>query len=105
MKAYKAWDTKSLEDYSTVVFAETAKEAKKIAFATETCEDADYINVRVQRFPQMDEHYRGEPEIDWYNMEDREVLVRLGWRCAETSWDCDTCPCRRICSYWEDEEP
>lgn len=78
MKAYKAWDTRNVEGYSTVVFAENAQKAKKVALGTDACEDADYINIRVQRLPEMDSHYRGKTEIDWYDMEDRKALVSLG---------------------------
>ena len=34
-----------------------------MALGTDACEDADYINVRVQRLPEMDSHYRGKTEI------------------------------------------
>lgn len=104
MKAYKAWDTRNVENCSTVVFAENGKEAKKIARSTEVCEDADYINIRVKRFPEMDKHYRGYVEVDWYDMEDRKALVRLGWMCLDTSEDCDTCPAREFCGQWEGED-
>lgn len=102
MKAYKAFDAKAVEQCSTVVFAENSREARKIAFSTETCEDAEWIDVRVQRFPQMDEHYRGLPEIDWYNEQDRIALVSLGWHCYEPSFECDTCPARQMC-YWQED--
>lgn len=104
MKAYKAWDAKSCENISTVVFAETAQEAKKIACYTETCEDAAYTDIRVQRLPEMDGHDRGSSEIDWYDPEDRKALVALGWSCLETSEECDTCPAKSACSHWEEAE-
>lgn len=104
MKAYKAWDANSIEPYQTVVFAENAREAKRIAFETETCEDADYINVRIQRYPQMDEYYRGSAEIDWYDIEDRQVLAALGWTCLDTSEECDTCPAKESCGHWEEAD-
>jgi len=98
MKAYKAWDERSCEQGSTVVFAENYKEAKKIAFTTETCEDALWIDVRVRRFPQMDAHYRGLCEIDWYNAQDRIALVSLGWSCIEAlPFECSRCVARKIC--------
>lgn len=103
MKAYKAWDNGAVELYSTVVFAESAKEAKKIAFTTDVCENAEYIDVRVLRLPEMDKHYRGRSEINWDDEEGRRALVELGWRCFETSWECDTCKCRDICLTWESE--
>lgn len=104
MKAYRAWDSQAVENYSTVVFANTAQEAKKVAFSTETCEDAKYTDIRVRRFPEMDDHDKGRSEIDWYDMEDRRALVALGWSCLEMSWECDTCECKDICDQWEGEE-
>ena len=104
LKAYRAWGVNDVEARETVVFAENAREAKKIASETETCEDADYIDVRVQRFPQMDEHYRGSAEVDWYDMEDRKALVELGWTCLYTSEECDTCPAKELCGKWEDTD-
>lgn len=104
LKAYKAWDDGSVEPCSTVVFAENAKAAKKVAASSEACEDADYINIRVQRFPQMDKHCQGRTEVDWYNMEDRQTLVALGWMCLETSEECSTCPAKSFCGHWEGED-
>lgn len=104
MKAYRAWDNQSWENYQTVVFAETAQAAKTVAMGTDTCEDARYIDIRVRRFPEMDGHDRGRHEIDWYDPDDRIALVALGWACDETSWECDTCPAKDACIHWEAEE-
>ena len=43
MKAYRAWNNASVEAYSTIVFAENSREAKKIAFCCDVCDGADYI--------------------------------------------------------------
>lgn len=102
MKAYKAWDAKSTENNSTVVFAETAQTAKRVAMSTDCCEDSEYIDIRVQRLPEMDGHDRGRSEIDWYDMEDRKALVALGWACLDTSFECESCPCRPDCSHWQE---
>jgi len=75
MKAYRVWDSEAVEGYSTVVFAENASKAKRMAMRTDTCEDAEYINIRARRFPEMDDKYRGAWEIDWYNDDDRRALV------------------------------
>lgn len=101
MKAYQAWDTGSCENYSTVVFAETAQAAKVIARHTETCEDAAYTDIRVRRLPQMDGRDRGRSETDWDDPEDRKALVAIGWACLETGWECDICPARGACRHWE----
>ena len=98
MKAYKAWDDRNWECGSTVVFAENCKQAKKIAFQTETFEDSLWIDVRVRRFPQMDAHYRGLSETDWYNTQDRIALVSLGWSCVEVfPSECLCCSAKKIC--------
>lgn len=104
MKAYKAWDEYNSEGYSTVVFAESASKAKAIAFYSEACVDARFVDIRVRRFPEMDGHDRGRSEIDWYDPEDRKALVALGWACIDTSWECDTCECKSACHKWEGEE-
>lgn len=103
MKAYQAWTLADCEGYSTVVFANNAREAKKIAFYTETCEDSAWTEIRVLRFPEMDAHYRGRNEIDWDNAEDRRALVSLGWHCVEPcEWECEHCSAKDICAYWEE---
>ncbi len=103
MKAYRAWDNGSCESYSTIVFAENSRAAKKIAVGTEACEDAEYIDVRVQRLPAADKLYRGRDEIDWWDQETRLVLVRdLGWQCEETSWECENCAAKEYCPVHEE---
>lgn len=105
MKAYKAWDSGSDENFfSTVVFAESAQAAKSVAFSTELFENAEYIDVRVLRLREMDAHYRGRKEIDWDDPRDRKALVALGWACYEISQECDTCPAKSACRKWEGED-
>ena len=104
MKAYQVWDTMSVENCSTVVFAENGKEAKKIAITCEVCENADYIQVRVKRLPEADKLYKGRVEIDWWDEETRLALAKeLGWACLETSSDCDTCTAKEYCRNWEED--
>lgn len=105
MKAYKAWDNASIENRSTIVFAENSREAKKVAFNCDVCEDADYIQVRVKRLPEADKLYKGKDEVDWWDMETRLALVKnFSWTCEDTSYDCDTCTAKKYCSHWEEEE-
>ena len=102
MKAYKAW-----VDYgegSTIVFAETRNQAKVIAMGCDCCEDAPYTDIRVHRMKELDHLYQGKTEINWYDDETRLLLVRdFGWACAETSWECDGCNCKKYCSWHEEE--
>ena len=102
MKAYKAW-----VDYgegSTVVFAETRNQAKVIAISCDCCEDAKYTDIRVHRMEELDHLYKGKSEIDWYDDETRLLLVRdFGWSCIEPSWECDSCNCKKYCSWHEEE--
>lgn len=103
MKAYLAWDRKAIENYQTIVFAENAREAKKIAFTCEICENADYIQVRVRRLKDADKFYKGNPEIDWWDDETRLSLVKnLSWSCEYTSHECESCVARKYCGHWED---
>ena len=106
MKAYRAWsESIHFDACTTVVFANNRNEAKKIAFHTETCEDSSWLDIRVSRYPEMDEHYRGLKEIDWYNAEDRRALVSLGWHCYDAeSRECKACPAQDICDYSVEQE-
>ena len=104
MKAYKAWDEKAIEQCSTIVFAENIKEAKKIAMATDACEEARFIDIRVKRYKEADFLYKGSSEVDWYDEETRVALVRdFGWRCYDTSFECESCEARQYCSWFENE--
>ena len=103
IKAYHACEKDS--DFSTIVFAENINQAKVIAKGSECCEDARYIDIRVNRFPQADKLYKGLPEIDWYDFETRVLLVRdFGWSCLEPSWECENCPAKTYCNWHEMED-
>lgn len=105
MKAYKAWDEKAFDPCATIVFAENIKEAKKIAMATDTCEEANFIDIRVKRYKDADCLYKGSSEINWYDKETRIALVRdFGWRCYDTSFECESCEARQYCSWFEEEQ-
>ena len=91
--------------YSTVVFAETPGKARALAKDTDTFEGAEFTDISVHRVPEMDGNYRGCSEMDWYNDDDRRVLVGLGWRCWEPeSWECEGCCARDICTHVDGEE-
>lgn len=97
-KAYYAREKDS--DYATIVFAESAAQAKTIALSCDCCEDARFIDVRVQRLPEADKLYKGLAEVDWYDAETRIALVRdLNWSCIDPSWECDDCPARQYCRW------
>lgn len=101
MKAYHVTTVDG--ECSTIVFADDLKEAKKVAVFTDCCEDARYIDIRVHREPEADSIYKGKNEIDWYDMNTRRYLMEhLNWACIETSWECDTCPCKDVCHWWEE---
>lgn len=102
MKAYRAYEVGG--EGATIVFAETASQAKSVAKACDCCEDARWTDIRVNREPIADSLYKGKPEIDWYDPETRLALVRdFGWACFEPSFECDSCEARKFCSHWEDE--
>ncbi|HLR58890.1 MAG TPA: hypothetical protein VK094_00230 [Pseudogracilibacillus sp.] len=55
MKAYKVYDEYNHEGYQDVVFATTANEAKKKAFiSANSCQNAEWIDIRVNRVPYLD---------------------------------------------------
>lgn len=90
---------------SNTIYYATVNEAKKIVMATDTCEDARFIDIRVKRCKEADCLYKGSSEIDWYDEETRVALVSdFGWRCYDTSWECEKCTARQYCGWFEDGE-
>lgn len=99
-KAYHAQEKDA--SYSTIVFAENPTKAKLAALASDCCDGADYIDIRVSRMPKADSLYKGRSEVDWDDQETRVALVRdFGWSCLETSWECDTCEAKPYCHWHE----
>ena len=103
LKAYHACEKDG--DCATIVFAENATQAKIRAQATDCCEDAEYIDIRVHRLPEADSLYKGRSEIDWDDSETRVARVRdCGWSCFDPSWECDNCQAKQYCCWHEQEE-
>ena len=102
-KAYKVWVESG--EGSTVVFADSRNEARMLALNCDCCEYSRYIDVSAKRMKGLDSLYKGQFEIDWYDMETRIVLVRdYGWSCLESSFECDVCDARKYCWRFEGEE-
>lgn len=109
MKAWQA-TTKTSDYGSTVVFAETAGQAKAIAIGTDACLDADFTEIRVSRLPKADILYCGQNEAPWWDEKTRNLLVKeYDWRCIEIYHDeCENCSAKKWCdeyeSYIEEQE-
>ena len=103
----KAWLVREKDEFcATVVFAETRGKAKVMAMHTETCEDADFLDIEVSRLPQMDKYYvEGKKEMDWFNSKDRIALVKdCNFRCSDEAFeieDCEYCPAKEYCEYYQ----
>lgn len=96
--------TSKWRDDATVVFAESSGKAKATAMSTEACEDVDFVNIQVQRLPNMDKYYKpGKTEMDWNNPEERIALVKdAGFHCEYIELtECEQCPAREYCDEWE----
>lgn len=104
----KAWIVREKgEFFCAVVFAETRSKAKVAAMSTDVCENADYVDIMVRRAPTADQYYKpGKRELNWYDAEDRIVMVRdLGFTCDYDGIDpdaCARCPARDYCDYYAD---
>ena len=103
MKAYYA--SADYLDYATVVFAETRGKAKALALHTDAFEDSEYTDVRVSRLPALDRYYRGLPEMDWFNADDRIAMVReagfvCSWDFGAYELDCGSCPAAEWCDRY-----
>lgn len=92
MKAYIVQE--QVEYLATVVFAETAGQAKSLALHTDACQDREFTEIRARREKQLDQYYDGSCwELDfWNNDTARLILVKeLGWSCDPEYSDIDEC--------------
>ena len=106
MKAYTASDRNGDSGYSIVVFAETAGKARAYAASSETFDEYDFTEIRVNRCPALDRFYRGEPEMNWLNDDDRVAMVRYAnFECSSEVWypECEEgeCPAQEWCGRYE----
>lgn len=107
MKAYLVRDIKSPEDYETVVFGETRGKAIQAALATVACKDAEWVNIRATRVPALDTYYRGLPEIDWDNDNDKLAIVRHAYMHCSHEYDLtdcarQECPAKELCDRYRE---
>lgn len=94
MKAYQVYDRTGYSFYSVIVFAETNGKAKALALGTDEfpASDWDFIQLGARREPKLDQYYRGSWLMDWYNDNDRLVLIKeAGYRCDDDGFDPDDC--------------
>ena len=102
----KAWFVREKDEFlSAVVFAETRGKARALARCTDACEDCNFCDIEVRRLPQMDKYYKeGKLEMDWYNPQDRIILVKeCGFQCEEIEYaDCEDCSAREFCDIYND---
>lgn len=101
----KAWivDTDYSEG-SSIVFADTRKEARKEGMRTDVCGDAPYIDIRAKRCKSLDGMENCEPRDNyWLNDDIRLILVKeYDWSCVEPQdADCDICVAKKYC-HWHD---
>ena len=104
MKAYQITDRGGFCEYSKIVFAETAGQAKAYAAGSDGFEDVCFTEIRAIRCPQLDALYRGRGEMDWDNAGDRMAMVKLaGFRCGD-DYDCEgkKCPAYDFCERAEE---
>ena len=77
MKAWIVSDRKRESRIYAVVFAETAGKVLRCThLRLKEWIDLDFTGLRVTRCKALDEYYRGEPEMDWFNMDDREAMIK-----------------------------
>lgn len=102
MKAYLA--SAKYENYVTIVFAETAGQARSIAMHTDTCCDAEFTDIEVRRFPKADNQYDGGSEMDWGNPKHRLFLVsECGFSCVDPDYRfCTSCIAKEKCDTYQE---
>ena len=98
----KAWIVNDLPDceYTAIVFAETSGKAKSYCSEhDDIIGDVDFIHVSARRCKEADKYFRGVPQMDWYDDDDRLLMVKeLGMYCSDEIFDTDEC---KVCSARE----
>jgi hypothetical protein len=102
MKAYIA--SAKYENYVTIVFAETAGQARSIAMHTDACCDAEFTDIEVRRYPKADSQYDGGSEMDWENPKHRLFLVsECGFSCVDPDYRfCKSCVAKEKCDTYQE---
>lgn len=109
MKAYIISDRNGDSGVFMVVFAETRGKALGYAVHIDEWCDWGFTGLRATRCGALDQYYRGEPEMDWYNDDDRVAMVRYGgFHCSyeydTVEDDCKSCPAYEWCERGEEAE-
>lgn len=102
MKAYIA--SVKDENYMTIVFAETAGQARSIAMRTDACADAEFTDIDVRRYPKADSQYDGSSELDWFNPKHRLFMVsECRFSCVEADYIyCKSCIAKEKCDTYQE---
>ena len=90
---------------AAVVFAETRGQAKVLAQSTDACEDMAFTDIRAVRAQELDQFYRGKPEMDWFDPDDRKAMVQYGGFHCSPEVDvykekCEACPAHEWCGVF-----
>ena len=108
MKAWNVSDSNGDLGVNYIIFAETR--GKAIRHALDYCDGAfdafRWTEMRALRVPALDSFYRGKPEMDWCDMDDRVAMVRYaGFFCSDevtvTTDECKHCPAHFWCDRYD----
>lgn len=91
MKAWRATDPDC--ERVAIVFAETAGKAKRYCCDyVDAIGEVGFIDVSVRRCKEADKFYRGEPQMYWYDDDDRTLMIKeLGFYCSDEAYDARKC--------------
>lgn len=107
-KAYSVSDSNGNVGFVYIIFAETR--AKAIHYALNNCDGTfdwyQWTEMRALRVPSLDKYYKGKPEMEWDDMDDRVAMVKeAGFYCSYeidvTLSECEECPAHQWCDRYE----
>lgn len=107
MKAYGISDRNGDAGIELVIFAESRGKALAYAVNTDELCDYGYTGLRAKRIRQLDKYYRGLPEMNWLNDDDRIAMVKeADFQCGPEFGcvDGQDCPAYKWCSLGKGAE-
>lgn len=102
----KAYMVSQIDSFNSIVaYAESANKAKSLALLSDQFEDVEYIDLQAYRLPEGDLEIDKVRLLDFYDPQDRVLLVKkYGFHCEYVEVDeCEKCSAKEYCTFYQEQ--